>query len=69
MHELLSLSAHEIAAKVADKEVSPLEVLEAHIARIEKVNPALNAMVENDFARARRLAQEQTDQLAKGNSS
>lgn len=69
MNELLKISATEIAAKVAKKEVSPSEVLDVHISRIEEVNPKLNAMVEPDFDRARKLAKEQTEQLAKDNSS
>ncbi|WII72324.1 amidase [Bdellovibrio sp. 22V] len=68
MNELLKLSALEIAAKVAKKEVSPTEVLEAHIERIEQVNSSLNAMVEKDYERARQTAKEQTEQLAKNNS-
>lgn len=68
MNELLTLSAHQIAERVAKKEVSPMEVLEAHISRIEEVNPVLNAMVEDDFVRARMLAKEQTDQLSKNSS-
>ncbi|UOF01461.1 amidase [Bdellovibrio reynosensis] len=64
----MKLSALEIASKVAKKEVSPTEVIEAHIARIEEVNPKLNAMVEDDFVRARKKAHEQTDLVAKDNS-
>ncbi|MEN0057368.1 MAG: amidase [Bdellovibrio sp.] len=69
MHELLKMSALEIAAKVAKKEISPSEVLEVHINRIEKVNPLLNAMVEDDFARARQLAAEQTGRLSRDSSN
>lgn len=69
MNELLKLSATEINKRVIAKEVSPSEVLEAHIARIEQVNPSLNAMVEDDFVRARKLAQEQTEQVVKDNSN
>lgn len=69
MNDLLKLSAFEIAAKIAKKEISPSEVLEIHIARIEEVNPSLNALVEDDFVRARNLAREQTEILAKDNSS
>lgn len=70
MDELLKLSAFEIAAKIANKEISPTEVLEAHIARIEQVNPLLNAMVEKDFLRARNLAKAQSEELihTKGSS-
>lgn len=68
MNELLTLSALQIAKKVAHKEVSPTEVLEEHIKRIEEVNPRLNAMVEDDFIRARETAAAQTERLAKNNS-
>lgn len=68
MNELLKLSATEINKRVISKEVSPSEVLEAHISRIEQVNPQLNAMVEDDFLRARKRAKEQTEQIAKDNS-
>ncbi|MFV3408867.1 amidase [Bdellovibrio bacteriovorus] len=68
MNELLTLSALDLHKKVQNKEVSPSEVLEAHITRIEQVNPSLNAMVEDDFVRARKLAHEQTEILAKNNS-
>lgn len=64
MNELLTLSATEIARKIAKKEVSPIEVLNVHIERIEEVNPTLNAMVESDFQRARELAEKQTKDLA-----
>ncbi len=64
MNELLTLSASELARRVAVHEVSPSEVLDAHIHRIEQVNPKLNAMVENDFVRAKKMAREQTDFLA-----
>ncbi|MEK2646120.1 amidase [Bdellovibrio sp. BCCA] len=69
MNELLKISATDIAARIAKKEISPSEVLEIHIERIEQVNPSLNAMVEDDFVRARKLAHEQTELLAKDNSS
>lgn len=65
MNELLTLSAFELAAKISNKEASPSEVLDVHIRRIEEVNGDLNAMVENDFVRARKTAHEQTERLAK----
>lgn len=68
MNELLKLSALELAAKISSKEVSPSEVLETHIARIEEVNPKLNALVEKDFERARATAEAQTEELAKSTS-
>ncbi|MDO5504507.1 MAG: amidase [Actinomycetia bacterium] len=51
--------ATAVAERLAAGEVSPLEVVEASIARIEAVNPRLNAMAYRDFeaalARARKL--------------
>jgi Asp-tRNA(Asn)/Glu-tRNA(Gln) amidotransferase A subunit family amidase len=45
-----------MAEGVRAREISPVELVEAHIARIEKVNPKLNAFVHKDFARAREQA-------------
>jgi len=53
MNELLGLSATRLAALIRRREVSSREVVEAHIARIEEVNPVLNALVEDRFAMAR----------------
>ncbi|HLK24553.1 MAG TPA: amidase family protein, partial [Caulobacteraceae bacterium] len=54
MTELWRLSATELARKIAAKEASSLEVIEAHLERIEAVNPKLNAIVRllADDARA-----------------
>ena len=43
--ELWQQSAGTLAAMIAGKQVSSREVVEAHLARIEAVNPALNAVV------------------------
>jgi len=42
----LLLSAQEIAAQIHGKEVSPVEVARAHLERIERLNPKLNAFVD-----------------------
>ncbi len=42
---LTQLSARDLAARIAGGEISSEEAVEAHIARIEQVNPALNAAV------------------------
>lgn len=39
------LSAVELAARIRAREVSPVEVVEAYLRRIESVNPTLNAVV------------------------
>src|ERR1700675_2693086 len=40
------LSAREIAGQIRRKEVSPVEVARAHLDRIERLNPRLNAFVD-----------------------
>ena len=55
MHDALwKLPALDIARHVAAREVSCVEVIEAHLKRIEEVNPSLNAIVHvlHDEARA-----------------
>jgi amidase len=53
---ITALTATQLAARIRAGELSPVEVVEAHIARIEAVNPALNAVVTPMFERARREA-------------
>ena len=50
---LTSLSASEIARRIAAGRLSSQEVVEAHIRRIEVVNPRLNAVVVSLFEQAR----------------
>ena len=45
MTELWQLGALELAASIRSREVSSREVVEAHLARIDAVNPHLNAVV------------------------
>ncbi len=44
MNELCNRTAIELAAMIRTKEVSSREVIDAHLARIEEVNPTLNAI-------------------------
>ena len=44
MTELWRHSASELAGRIARRDVSAREVVEAHLARIDAVNPALNAI-------------------------
>src|SRR5713101_7659175 len=57
MRPLFFLSATEMAEQVRLKKLSPVELLDAHLARIEALNPKLNAFVQLDTERARRQAQ------------
>ena len=53
---LTALSAVELRRRIGAKQVSPVELLEACIARIERVNPRVNALAATDYARARDAA-------------
>jgi amidase len=54
MSEIWQLSATELAQRIARRQLSSVEVVDAHLARIDAVNPALNAVVRalSDEARA-----------------
>ena len=45
MADLWRMSATELTALIRDRQVSVREVIEAHLSRIDAVNPALNAIV------------------------
>jgi fatty acid amide hydrolase 2 len=53
MNPLLTLSAHRLARLIRHREVTAREVVEAHIAHARRVNPVLNAIVQERYARAR----------------
>ena len=59
--ELCWTPATELASLISEGEVSPTEVAEACIDRIERVNPRLNAIVEHDPERVRAQARELTE--------
>lgn len=56
LNELLFTPANEIAGRIARRELSPVEVMEVFIERIEERNPALNAFVFTAFDGAREAA-------------
>jgi Asp-tRNA(Asn)/Glu-tRNA(Gln) amidotransferase A subunit family amidase len=58
MSDLTSLSAVAMAQKIREKEISPVEVVDAHLAKIERLNPKLNAFVHVDMDRVRREARD-----------
>lgn len=57
MDEFVAYDGMGQAELVAKGEVSPLELVDAAIARIEKINPALNAVVHKLYDEGRALAQ------------
>jgi amidase len=46
MEELLSASATTLARRIRNRELSAHEVVEAHLRRIEQINPRVNAVVQ-----------------------
>jgi hypothetical protein len=56
--EITFLSASQIAEQVRKHQLSPLEVVQAHLARIEKINSKINAFVQVDANRALQQARE-----------
>lgn len=65
MSEIYFQSATSLAHAIKTKNLSVLEVMDAHIDRIEKYNPSINAIVTADLDAARQYAQEADAILAK----
>ena len=55
-NELVSLSSVEMRRRIGTKEISPVELLDACLERIEEVNPAVNAVTAMCVDRARKEA-------------
>jgi amidase len=66
MSDLTFLPATEMAAQIREKKLSPVDLAEAHLAKIERLNPKLNAFVQLDPERVRREAREADSAIAKG---
>ncbi len=66
MTELWKRSVQELAALVASKQVSSTEVIDAHLSRIEAVNPKVNAVVRVLADEARAAAVEADRKMASG---
>jgi Asp-tRNA(Asn)/Glu-tRNA(Gln) amidotransferase A subunit family amidase len=57
MSEITFLSATSMAEQIRARKLSSFELVEAHLARIEKLNPKLTAFAQLDSDGARRGAQ------------
>jgi len=66
MPEAVFLPAVEMAAQIRAKRLSPVELLEAHFAQIEQLNPGLNAFVQVDDEGARAEARAAEAALMRG---
>ncbi|OYX83910.1 MAG: hypothetical protein B7Y75_04945, partial [Azorhizobium sp. 35-67-5] len=68
MPDLCDLSATQLRDDMAQKRISPVEVLEACLTRIEAVNPAVNAMVTLNVEGARSAARSAEAAIMRGES-
>jgi amidase len=66
--DLCDLSAVELAARIRRKEVSARDVMAAHLARIERVNPRVNAIVTLVADRAMADAARADERTARGDA-
>jgi len=66
MSDLWTLPAGELAARIARGEISSSDAVAAHIARIEDVNPSLNAVVAPRYDAARAEASAADERRARG---
>jgi fatty acid amide hydrolase 2 len=62
MNSLLTLSATRLAEMIRNQDVTSRDIVDAHILRIKRVNPRINAMVQPRFDIARTEA-DQADQM------
>src|SRR5262245_15512317 len=67
MEKLHWKSATEIGRLIREKKVSACDALEHFLARVDRFNPKLNAIVWQDRARARARARAADAELAAGN--
>ena len=65
-NQLLAMSGVELARAIASGEVSAVEAVEACIARVEAVNPKLNAVVVKRYDEARAEARAADERRARG---
>jgi amidase len=67
-NDICFYDATELASLIRSKKISAREVLEAHLARIDNVNPQVNAIVTMDAERALVEADRADEEIIKGNN-
>lgn len=63
-NELCWMPATELAARIRDREISPVEATEAMLAQVERLNPELNAIVTLTDEAAREAARAAEEALS-----
>ena len=66
---LTHLSASELSQMMRAKQISPVEVMDAYLTRVEQLNPSLHAFVHIDAEDARATARRAEDALMRGENS
>lgn len=66
MSEITMMSIEQVSKMVERREISPVDLVEACLARIEKLNPELNAYVCLTAEQARKAAKEAEEEIANG---
>jgi len=66
-HELCEMTISELAPKIKSRKISPVELVESVLERIEKLNPILNAYITVDAEGALKAARMAERQIARGN--
>jgi Asp-tRNA(Asn)/Glu-tRNA(Gln) amidotransferase A subunit family amidase len=64
--DLCFAPAHELAARIRSRELSPVELMEACLARIGEANPLLNAFIAMKPEQAMTEARDMADRIARG---
>jgi fatty acid amide hydrolase 2 len=66
MNPLLLASATQLAHQIRDGKVSSAEVVEAHLAHLDRLNPTMNAVVHERYEEARAEARRADERRARG---
>ena len=69
MSDICFLTARELAQLIQQRALSALEVMQAHLAQIERVNPHVNAIVTLVAERALDHARKADEALARGDAT
>src|SRR5437764_675308 len=66
MQDLTFFSAVQMAEQIRHKRISPVDLIEAHLTKIDKLNPSLNAFVQVDRERSLQQGREAEAAVIRG---